>query len=213
MLRITGAGHKTASPMVLTQAQRAAVDRALTGYLKHFEDAWRLGSIEDYPLFPAGRLVKGRSKLVSDAKPLTRAAALDMFHHLERAAGVAAVKGRGWYGVRRIAADLAEDIEPDERVLNSITGHRDSATRRGVYQQNERPEVLSKAATTRERIRGLISISDLDSVPQTVPQKQTAAIESPRRSVQPIAIMSFTAERATGLEPATSSLGSWHSTN
>jgi hypothetical protein len=64
------------------------------------------------------------------------------------------VKGRGWYGVRRIAADAAEDIEKDERVLNSITGHRDSYTRRMVYQDRERPEVLRQAARTRMAVRG-----------------------------------------------------------
>ena len=61
--------------------------------------------------------------------------------------------GRGWYGVRRIAADAAADVEKAERVLNSITGHRDSTTRRLVYQDRERPEVLNKAAATRERVR------------------------------------------------------------
>jgi len=91
--------------------------------------------------------------VVVDPRPLTRDAALAMFHDLERIANITPVTGRGWYGVRRISADAAEDVEPDERVLNSITGHRDSTTRRLVYQDRERPEVLIKAAATRERVR------------------------------------------------------------
>lgn len=86
--------------------------------------------------------------------PLTRDAALKMFHQLEEIAEVTSVKGRGWYGVRRIATDAAEDVQKDERVLNSITGHRDSSTRRLVYQDRERPEVLSLAAKTRSAVRG-----------------------------------------------------------
>jgi hypothetical protein len=76
-----------------------------------------------------------------------------MFHDLERIAGVTEVKGRGWYGVRRRATDLAEDQETDERVLNSVSGHRNSDTRRLVYQESERPEVLARAVITRSRVR------------------------------------------------------------
>jgi hypothetical protein len=72
---------------------------------------------------------------------------------LEQIAEVPTIKGRGWYGVRRVASDEAEDVEHDERVLNSITGHRDSTTRRLVYQDRERPEVLKKAAITRAKVR------------------------------------------------------------
>lgn len=76
-----------------------------------------------------------------------------MFRELEQIADVPTIKGRGWYGVRRVASDEAEDVEHDERVLNSITGHRDSTTRRLVYQDRERPEVLKKAAITRAKVR------------------------------------------------------------
>ena len=55
--------------------------------------------------------------------------------------------------MRRVASDQAEDVEHDERVLNSITGHRDSTTRRLVYQDRDRPEVLKKAAITRTKVR------------------------------------------------------------
>jgi hypothetical protein len=109
--------------------------------------------MEDYPLFPAGRFKKRRAKVSVEPKPPTRDAALGMFRELEHFADVHTIKGRGWYGVRRVASDEAEDVEHDERVLNSITGHRDSTTRRLVYQDRERPEVLKQAAITRAKVR------------------------------------------------------------
>ena len=119
---------------------------------RSYEVLLQAGKIKDYPLFPAGRFKKGKAKVVASPRPLTRAA-LGMFHDLERMAKVTPMPRRGWYGVRRIAADAAEDVEKDERVLNSITGHRDSTTRRLVYQDRERPAVLNKAAATRENVR------------------------------------------------------------
>jgi integrase len=154
-LRVPGAGHKAAAPIVLTPNQRTAVDSALTGYLLDYETAWLAGAIDDYPLFPAGRFKRGKAKVVGAPLSLTRDAALGMFHDLERISGVESLPGRGWYGVRRTAADLAEDVEKDERVLNSITGHRDSTTRRLVYQDRQRPAVLNKAAQTRDKVRQL----------------------------------------------------------
>ena len=75
-----------------------------------------------------------------------------MFKHLESIAGVESIPGRAWYGVRRVAADLAEDVTKNERVLNSITGHTDSKTRR-LYQAPERLEILRGAAETRDKVR------------------------------------------------------------
>lgn len=152
LLRVRGNDKKPTQPVYLTAEQREAVERALAGYLSRCEQAWRTGELEDYWLFPAGRFKQGRAK-VGVAKPLTRDAALKMFHELEQVAKVPPVPGRGWYGVKRVATDLAEDVEKDERVLNAITGHRDSATRRQIYQEGERPEVLIRAAETRAKVR------------------------------------------------------------
>jgi len=153
VVRVVGSGKKRASPIALTADQRTAVEAALSGYLSLYEEAWRGGEIEDYPLFPAGRFKQGKAKLVDQPKVLSRDAARKMFRQLEAVSSVTSVKGRAWYGVRRIATDVAEDVEKDERVLNSLTGHRDSSTRRLVYQDRERPELLARAAATREKIR------------------------------------------------------------
>lgn len=154
LARIRGSGKKSAMPVVLTADQRVAIEAALMGYLADFELAWRSGQIADYPLFPAGRFKKGKARVVAGARPLTRDAALKMFYELEQVAGVSHIPGRGWYGVRRVATDLAENVEKDERVLNSITGHRDSTTRRLVYQDSERSDVLIRAAEVRAEVRG-----------------------------------------------------------
>jgi integrase len=152
-IRIRGVGKKTTQVIVLSSEQRDAVEAAFAGYLADYEAHWRAGDVDDYLLFPSGRFKHGKAKVQADPTHLTRDAALGMFHDLERIAGVTAMKGRGWYGVRRRATDLAEDQETDERVLNSITGHRNSDTRRLVYQESERPEVLARAAITRSRVR------------------------------------------------------------
>ena len=46
-----------------------------------------------------------------------------------------------------------EDYEPDERVLNSATGHSSSDTRRRNYQQRNRDLILARTAETRRRVR------------------------------------------------------------
>jgi hypothetical protein len=174
VLRVRSSGHKRASPVMLTIAQRAAVDAALSGYLSDYEAAYTAGEIRDYYLFPAGRFRAGKAKLVHEPKPLTRDAALGMFRDLEAAAGVASIKGRGWYGVRRASTDLCEDVEQDERVLNAITGHKDSTVRRGVYQDGERPEVLKQAALTREKVRRRTTPVASESPLQLVGQRRSA---------------------------------------
>ena len=160
--------------MVLTIDQRLAVNAALGGYLSDYEAAYAAGEIRDYYLFPAGRFRGGKAKLVEEPKPLTRDAALGMFRDLEAAAGVASIKGRGWYGVRRASTDLCDDVEQDERALNAITGHKDSTVRRGVYQDGERPDVLKKAALTRDKVRRRGAPVTSETPLQLVDQRRSA---------------------------------------
>jgi integrase len=71
----------------------------------------------------------------------------DLFVDLERIAGVERRRGRSFYGLRRQATDLAPEFAQDARVLNSISGHADSATREQVYQDRENERVRAHAAT------------------------------------------------------------------
>ncbi|HUX33989.1 MAG TPA: hypothetical protein VMV51_08940, partial [Gemmatimonadaceae bacterium] len=124
------------------------------GYLRDLEASYQRGAIRTYPLFPGRRLAKGRARPTA-TKPLGHRGALDLFHELEKQAGVAIVQGRGWYGVRRVSADLAEDVESDGRALNAITGHQSDEMRRRVYQARIRDEVLATASRAREAAREL----------------------------------------------------------
>jgi hypothetical protein len=45
------------------------------------------------------------------------------------------------------------DFSQDARVLNSISGHADSATREQVYQDKENERVRARAAETRRSMR------------------------------------------------------------
>jgi hypothetical protein len=107
----------------------------------------------DYPLFIGERMVRGRAKWRDDPQPLSRDAALTMFRAIERVASVEHVHGRGWYGVRRIASDVVEDVEVDERVQDTVLANRKSR-RRTRYQERERKQILTRASDARHTMRG-----------------------------------------------------------
>lgn len=125
-----------------------------TGYLAEAEAAFQRGELADYYLFPRGKLKGG-------CVPPRRAAAAhasyqamrDLFEDLERIAGVEHRHGRSFYGLRRPATDLAAEFAQDARVLNSISGHADSATREQVYQDKENERVRAQAAEVRRSMR------------------------------------------------------------
>lgn len=150
---IPDTGKKKGAKIDLTPELRAAWDYELTtGYLRDLEAAYQAGHRKSYPLFPGKRLVRGVAR-ADVAKPLGDRGATDLWHQFEVASGVEVIQGRGWYGVRRTGADLAEDVESDGRALNAITGHQSDDMRRKVYQDKQRDEVLAKASTAREAAR------------------------------------------------------------
>jgi hypothetical protein len=157
MLRIRGVGRKRAAPIVLSATQRERLDAALTtGYLHELEAAFLRGEVTDYPLFPARHLRRRVIPFIAGdtVRPVGPERVRDMFNVLEQVAGVEHVPHRGWYGLRRVATDLAQDHSKDERVLNAITGHSESRTRETIYQQPHRVDDLREAAVVRERLRG-----------------------------------------------------------
>ncbi|MGH7618931.1 MAG: hypothetical protein ACREPM_17060 [Gemmatimonadaceae bacterium] len=93
-----------------------------------------------------------RAKIDVTNKPIDKRTLDDLFHELERTAKVDVIEGRAWYGIRRRAADVYEDYEKDERVLNDQTGHKRSDTRREVYQERDRAVIRAKSAETRRRV-------------------------------------------------------------
>ncbi len=167
---VRGSGKKLGVTRDLTPEERSALDRALAGYLKPLEDAYQEKLRADYPMFPGGRLRYDiapsrvsrrksastpirRARLSVSNEPMDKRTLNDLFHDLERMAEIEPVTGRGWYGIRRRAADVYEDYEKDERVLNDQTGHKKSETRREVYQERDREVIRAKSAETRRRVR------------------------------------------------------------
>lgn len=152
---VHGAGKKRGEVVDLHPELRALVDEILsTGYLAEAEAAFQRGKVADYFLFPAGKL-KGGSVLPdrATAAHASYQAMRDLFVDLERIAGVEHRRGRSFYGLRRQATDLAPEFAQDARVLNSISGHADSATREQVYQDRENERVRAHAATARRSMR------------------------------------------------------------
>ena len=168
---VHGSGKKLGVTRDLTPEERGAIDRALAGYLKDLEEMYQARLRDDYPMFPGGRLrfdvapsrlprrrhpaspPMRRAKPSVSNEPMDKRTLNDLFHALERIAKVEVLPGRGWYGIRRRAADVYEDYEKDERVLNDQTGHRNSDTRREVYQERDRDLIRAKSAETRRHVR------------------------------------------------------------
>jgi integrase len=156
---VHGRGKKHGEVVDLHPELRALVDEVLsTGYLAEAEAALQRGEIEDYYLFPAGRLKRGRA-LVDRCvqQPLGPTAIRVMFRALEKAAGVEHQPGRSFYGLRRQATDLAPEFAQDARVLNRLTGHLDSATRERVYQDPQNELVRARAAKARRQMRDYLA--------------------------------------------------------
>ena len=144
-------GTKPGIQVNLDVQPRAETDAAITdGYLAELEAGYRAGSISDYWLLPGGRLVLGRAP--TDVQvPMDDRTLNDLWAQLEELAGVAHVHGRGHYGYRRVATDIAEDLEKDHRILNALFGHTPDGTRRKVYQKKEREEIAVKVTHLRRR--------------------------------------------------------------
>ena len=224
------------------------MDGAVIGYLANYEAAWEVGQIEDYYLFPGSKMrmldASGRRwtrKVRAGVRLLSRDGARVAFKQLEAIAKVDHVQGRGWYGLRRIAANLAESATTDDRVKDRLGGWQDSETRKQIYQDRQTDEIRAEAAKVRRELRlgakpeanGASPSLDLDALLAVLtPEQQSllaAKINAPtgpgtgpkKKSPGPVRIpatgtvwdFATSRERAMGLEPTTSSLGSWHSTN
>jgi integrase len=134
---------------------RERVDAALaSGYLATVETAYCAHAIKDYYLFPSGRLKQGSATVEQCTnRPLGLTAIRKMFQALEASAGVQHRPGRGFYGIRRTATDLAPEFTSDSRVLNRLTGHLNSETRERIYQDRAHELVRAKAAIVRREMR------------------------------------------------------------
>lgn len=157
---IPGAGKKHGETVVLTPEQRRSVDDALAGYLANYEAAWLAEEIADYYLFPGSRMRmlddEGRRwtrRVRAGVKPMSRDGARVAFKQLEVIAKIDHIRGRGWYGLRRQAADMAETATNDDRVKDRLGGWQDSETRKSIYQDRETDALRAEAASVRRQLR------------------------------------------------------------
>lgn len=153
-LAIPAAGNKPSVTLALLHDQRAFLDDCLTvGYLRHLEAAFQSGAIRDYPIFAGGRLRDGAIRISKHQSFWNRRSALDEFHRLEEAAGVSTEKGRAWYGVRRLFADILA-LHTDDNVVLGQLGAHSVETRDRLYRDRQAPELLQKASQIRATVRG-----------------------------------------------------------
>ena len=154
---VRGAGKKLGEVVDLHPELRAQVDEALsTGYLAHAEAAFQRGEIEDYFLFPSGKLKCGRMPVERAVRAPLSYPLREMFVAVEAIAGVQHVERRSFYGLRRQATDLAPEFAQDARVLNHLTGHADSRTRERIYQDPNNERVRARAAEARRSMRNYL---------------------------------------------------------
>ncbi len=153
---VYGKGKKTGEKLALTPEERVAVDRALETVLVDAEREYVAGNKRtDYHLLPSGKLVRGAASVErARQSPLTRDALRKAFHALEVAAGVTPVKGRAWYGLRRVATDAAPNYTSDRRVLDKLGGWTaGSTTREDTYQDREDELLMEATAAVRRAWR------------------------------------------------------------
>jgi hypothetical protein len=162
ILVVHGSGKKPGVEMVLSASQREYLRRAMgTGFLREVEAAYQAGELEDYYLIGSMDLIRrknpdGTTQRVAQVKNAHKAMHKRNLNRLwkifERQAGVQYLKGRAWYGMRRIMADIAEDQISDKRVLNRMGGWTRTETREG-YQEEGRVALDVMTADARDIIR------------------------------------------------------------
>lgn len=118
-----------------TPAHRLAIDEYLNGYLAQYEERYRRGEIDDYPLFPSGQLRDGRiAEFRADVRPwgyrqfLGDPAHGTGYYAIESGARVRNVPGRGPYGLKYAIADLVPLVAGrlgigDNVAVNLATAH------------------------------------------------------------------------------------------
>jgi hypothetical protein len=120
------------------EAAAATLAEAMqTGYLTEFEAAYQAGAIQDYWLFPVGKLAKGRAKFSAEkvtGESWNERSLHDEFKQLELQCGIEPIEGRGHYGLKRAATDISDAIEEDEELKNRFFSHADSKMREGYMQ-------------------------------------------------------------------------------
>jgi hypothetical protein len=169
LLRLSrhGRGKKEIFDIDLERIGRDEIDRALAcgGYLSALEEAYRAGEIDDYHLWPAGKLtggVKPVDAYLRLRRHMTQTSLIPLFRRYQRLIGVAVVPRRQFYGLRRLSADVAEKFESDPRALRRVHAWKNEEMRLR-YLEKESRSVARKVATTRAKMMGGMARPQADS--------------------------------------------------
>lgn len=165
IMRVYGVGNKLGGTVVLTQQQGEYMRGALEcGYLRELELAYRRGDIANYPLICGAKLTNVGETDFRDAyirfasrrgatgfRPIVRRCIPPHLTDLEDKAGVPHVAGRGLRGMRRIAADIASELDASNWVKDELGFW---STRERVYKGDYAKLLdMRKVADFREQVR------------------------------------------------------------
>ncbi len=169
-ISIPSSGQKRGVKLYLTPGQGHHLAEDLQdGYLRRLERLYSAGDIDDYHLFPAGRLVRFEAgRLIrfegaggpvaglwnNDLGHVSRSTMQWWFRFAERLAGVPHRRGRGAYGLRRGSVDGAKDRSIDRDALKEFGGWTDTQMPDMVYASQEQAEAGKRARDIRSKIRG-----------------------------------------------------------
>jgi hypothetical protein len=143
---VHGDGKKEGAVIQLNDLQLEALQKALGGYLRVLE-----ATEADYHLFPGGRLRKAVAH--ADKGPCSRGVVAKWFKLAEKLAGVAHVRGRAAYGLRRQAVDGTEELKVSDRARQIAGGWKDIQTPNTIYADQQPKWALKEASEALRRIR------------------------------------------------------------
>ncbi len=148
--------RKRGTSVKLSGGQLEKVNQVLSaGYLSYLE-----GRYADFRLFPGGQLAggrKGRGVAVDrhvDGPIVSRQQRDRWFKLAESVAGIEHMAGRGAYGIRRVAVDLAKREGISDAALKNLGGWSDVTTPNRVYADPEPTFAMEEAEKIRGRLRG-----------------------------------------------------------
>lgn len=160
-LTVPGSGDKRGTTMDLTPGQRAIAVRELAGTLAPLEARYQAGELQDYPLFPAGRLMRWRQSKGSVlgpgmrlTRPVSREWVIKNFHLAEDKAEVKRISGRAAYGLRRVAVDEVITAGLSLSGLQAHGGWTNVKIPMDIYREQENRAGRAEAARHRAELRG-----------------------------------------------------------
>jgi hypothetical protein len=158
---IPSRGQKRGAVIKLTPAQRAVLIRTIeSGYLHELEAAYAAKVISDYPLFPAGQMPGGRKGTPvatverHSSGHVAKKTIVELFPLIEAEAKVPHVRGRGAYGLRRVAVDEAKKLGISRDAMREHGGWSDNQMPDAVYADQESEHFRDEARDVRASIRG-----------------------------------------------------------